>query len=114
LHILERVLLHWSGWPDVYNVAQTGFQFVAILLLQLLRCHPLAVGNQGIARSHTAQQTSHNRFIGKGTRVWLPLLGLEAGGGEYWAFIWFLRGRGFLDGDFLGWGFVGFQVLSLE
>lgn len=34
----------------------------------------LAVGSQEIPQSHTAQQTSHKRFIGKCTRAWLYLL----------------------------------------
>lgn len=37
----------------------------------------LAVWSQGLAQSHTTQQASYKRFIGKDARWWLPLLGPE-------------------------------------
>ena len=66
----------------------------------------LAVGSQGIPRSHTTQQTSHKSFIGKDTRGWLPLLWQEAAGGraEGRLYIGFGGGRGFQELSRMGIG----------
>ena len=71
----------------------------------------LAVRSQGIPQSHTTQQTSHKRFIGKATRAQVRSSRELTGRKTLYRVSW---GWSFPGWRFPEWGLVGFQVRGLD
>jgi hypothetical protein len=71
----------------------------------------LTVRSQGIPQSHTTQQTSHKRFIGKATRAQVRSSRELTGRKTLYRVSW---GWSFPGWRFPEWGLVGFQVRGLE